>query len=343
MKFHYALVQENYMKKNTLFIIINILCFHFLYAQDSSRAATLEETRALAKNIDSTKFLSESSEASCKCIDSILLTNRSNKEIVLDIKKCIDKEVIVYQMEFKLFQSLMNGDKKSSIVINDDTSSNEYKKYYYNIERRLTDSCKALRRAAASENKEDDHSMSKDPLALEQNEKGVDLIKKDDYAGALPYFKKAVEIDSMFAFAWDNIGICYRKANDLDNALRAYQRSLSIDPKGQMPLQNIAIVYEFKKEFDKEVDAYKKLLAIYPDDPEGYYGIGRVYTLFKNDMENGLDNFCKAYNLYVKLSSPFRADAEKNINAIYHQMKKDGKEDVFNKILKNNNITPEKN
>jgi tetratricopeptide (TPR) repeat protein len=106
-----------------------------------------------------------------------------------------------------------------------------------------------------------------------------------------------------------------------------------------MPLQNIAVVYEYKKEYDKELDAYKRLLEIYPDDPEVYYGIGRIYTFFKNDPEKGLDNFCKAYNLYIKINSPYRTDAEKNISSIYRQMKKDNKENVFLKILKDNNIS----
>ena len=86
-------------------------------------------------------------------------------------------------------------------------------------------------------------------------------------------------------------------------------------------------------------DAYQRLAAIYPDDPETFYGIGRVYIL-KNDSEKALDNMCKAYNLYIKINSPYRTDAEKNIQMLYQQMKKDNKEDVFNKILKDNNINP---
>jgi len=51
-----------------------------------------------------------------------------------------------------------------------------------------------------------------------------------------------------------------------------------------------------------------------------------------------LDYMCKAYNIYVHDKSPYRSDAEKVINMIYTQMKKDNKEEEFNKILKDNNI-----
>ena len=57
-------------------------------------------------------------------------------------------------------------------------------------------------------------------------------------------------------------------------------------------------------------------------------------------MEKALDNVCKAYNIYVKEKSPYRSDAEKVINMIYKEMKKDNKEEAFKKILKDNNITP---
>lgn len=43
--------------------------------------------------------------------------------------------------------------------------------------------------------------------------------------------------------------------------------------------------------------------------------------------------------MYIKQKSPYRADAEKMINNIYTEMKKQGKEKEFNKILKANNIS----
>jgi hypothetical protein len=55
-------------------------------------------------------------------------------------------------------------------------------------------------------------------------------------------------------------------------------------------------------------------------------------------MEKALSYMCKAYNIYVKQKSPFRTDAENVINIIYKQMKKDNKEEAFNRILAENNI-----
>ncbi len=324
------------MKKILLLAIASLCFFNLLYAQ-KNKAATPEEQKEIISQLDSTAFLRESAENACKCIDSISLTNKDQVDISKEVKQCIDKQVVVYETTSKLFNSLKNPGKNISIEINVNPESNEYKKAYYDLERWLVDSCAAVRVAANSNNKEHDFSISNDLRAKEQYDKGNVYFDKEDYANALPYFKNAVKIDPQFAFAWDNLGVCYRKTNDYDNAIKAYEKSLEVDPKGQTALQNIAVAYEFKKEYDKELEAYNKLASVYPDDPETFYGIGRVYLL-KNDAEKALDNMCKAYNLYIKINSPYRSDAEKNIQYIYQLMKQSGKEDAFNKILKDNNI-----
>ncbi len=152
-------------------------------------------------------------------------------------------------------------------------------------------------------------------------------------------YEKAVEIDPEFAFAWDNIGISYRRLGDYDKALDAYNKSLAIDSTGLMPLQNIAIVYRFKKEYHKAIAAFDRLGTLDKDNPEIYFGKGQIYTAYLNDHENGLDNMCKAYNLYIQQKSPYRTDAEKIIQAIYAEMKKEGKQERFYEILKQHNIT----
>jgi tetratricopeptide (TPR) repeat protein len=158
----------------------------------------------------------------------------------------------------------------------------------------------------------------------------------------LSYFEAAVAADPKFAFAWDNVGVCSRRLGKLDEALTAYNKSLEIDPKGVTPLHNIPVVYEFQKNFDKAIEAYQNILHFYPDDPEAYYGEGRIYAFFKIDLEKALQNLCKAYNIYTNTNSPYRVDAEKNINYIHGKMKAEDKEARFFEILKENNIAAEK-
>ena len=288
-------------------------------------------------DIDTVKTLGELSAQACRCIDSITLSKKGSNEISQDIFKCIDAQVGAYQLSLKLFQSMKSsGDNK--ITINTDKKSQEYQRYYFEIERWLKDSCESLNHALASNNKESDFSMSDDTKALENYNAGVAELKREDFKKAAGYFEKAVKADPRFAFAWDNLGICNRKLGNLDGALEAYNKSLELDPKGVTPLHNIPVVYEFQKKYDQAIEAYQDILRFYPDDPEAFYGEGRIYTFFKIDMEKGLQNMCRAYNIYTSLSSPYRVDAEKNISYIYGKMKADGKEKRFFEILKENNI-----
>lgn len=309
-------------------------------------------SQAIAQQKDSTvikKLLAELAENACKCADSINVYDKSKADIVKELNKCIDEQVTVYQLGTKLLNIDTsanskdgNGDKqKIEIVINTNRESDEYKKYYFEMERYLMANCKSVKEKVATNDKLGDKSLSTNREALEYYFKGIDESKSTNEQKAIEYFKKAVKFDPEFAFAWDNLGICYRKLGDFDKAIDAYNKSLEIDPKGITPLQNIAIAYMFKKDFEKAISAYQKLSEIEKDNPEVYYGIGNIYANYMGDYEKGLSNMCKAYNLYTQQKSPYRTDAEKIINIIYVQMKKQGKEGRFNEILKENNISPQ--
>lgn len=311
-------------------LLIPILIFYssLSYSQNSKR-----------------ELLKELSETGCKCIDSIVTLDKPKNTIVDEIHKCIDTVTSTYQVGAKIADIAdlektakeKNGKKQINISINMNKESDEYKKYYYEVERYMTDSCSALKDKMARNNLLKKNSFSDNQEAVDAYNKGLDEYKNGNYDSAVTYFKKALQIDSNFAFAWDNLGITYRKMENYDKAIEAYQKSLEVDPEGLMPLQNLGIVYQYKKEYQKAIDAYKKLGELDQNNPEVFYGIGQTY-LYLNDYENALDNICKAYILYIEQKSPYRTDAEKLVSYIYAQMNKQGKAERFNEILKSNKI-----
>ncbi|HMI79651.1 MAG TPA: tetratricopeptide repeat protein [Ferruginibacter sp.] len=328
------------MKKIISLLIITWFAAQPCTAQNEKDKTATTKDILSSINLDSAGILKDNSLQACKCIDSILQARTAGKDDkpLEDIAACIDKQVTTYQMTVKLFGSLTGTDK--NIAININPASSEYKRYYTDIESWLRDSCSAMKILVASNDKtESEFSYSKNPEAIKQYNDGLKYFTKELYSEALAFFKKAVETDPSFVYAWDNLGICYRRTGDLDNALMAYNRSLKIYPEAKTPLQNIPVIHELRKDYDKALQAYKKMLQYYPDDVEAYYGMGRILIAYSNDLEKGLDNMCKAYNIYLKMKSPYRLDAEKNISYVYAKMKEQGKEDVFHKILKDNNIS----
>lgn len=315
--------------------IILLMLFMFTFAMNGQDTP----------KIDKETLIKEYAGSACSCIDSIAIYNTSNEEVSKKVHDCIDKQIVSYQMILKISEAseMMKDTTKQTIniTINSDSDSDDYKRYYYELERYLMKNCKALKRRIGTNNKKNEKSVSDNPEAVKWYNKGIKESENTHFEKAIKYYKKAVKLDPNFAFAWDNMGLAYRKLKKYNKAIIAYNKSLEIDPKGKTPLQNIAVVHVYTKEYDKAIEAYNKLAKLDNQNPEVYYGIGTVYFLYKNDNEKGLQNMCKAYNLYAEQKSPYRTDAEKIINHIYVKMKKNGNEKRFNEILKENHIIEE--
>ncbi len=327
--------------KHFFIALVGICSLQIGFGQDTSK-------KEIENPFNKKQFLKELSENACKCIDSINTGQKVKDSISSEIHSCIDKQVGAYQMGVKLAsikdlekeaKEGEDGKKNIDIAINVNPDSKEYKEYYYEMERYLINNCKAIRDKIAANDKPGDKSLSENEQAQKYYNLGLEESKNEHYEKAIEYFKKAVVFDPEFAFAYDNIGISYRKLNKFDDAIEAYEKSLKIDPNGTMPLQNIAVAYQYKKEYKKAVKAYERLAKLDDKNPEVYYGIGQIYAQYLFDYEKALDNLCQAYNLYVAQKSPYRTDAETLIQIVYKEMKKQGKEALFNDILKKHNIS----
>ncbi|WP_207421073.1 tetratricopeptide repeat protein [Desertivirga brevis] len=310
------------------------------------KAATLSLMITLCSigaSAQKTKLLRELSDQACKCVDSIYTGDLEKEQITKKISDCISKQVLAYQLGSTLSALTANLDnvkgKKVNIVVSENQQSSEYKKNYYEIERYLMDSCEAIKVKVATLDKGSNSSYSSNEEAMRYYYEGVDQLKSSKFVNGAASFEKAVALDPVFAFAWDNLGICYRNLKKYDQALNAYQRSLKIDPNGSVPLQNIPVVYQYMGEYDKAIMAYKDLERVDKDNPEIFYGVGLIYTLNLKRYKEGLDNMCVAYNLYVAQKSPYRTDCEKVIQQIYNEMKKENNEALFFETLKQNNIS----
>jgi tetratricopeptide (TPR) repeat protein len=275
-------------------------------------------------NVDQVEIISDEA---CDCISKIDTDNKTKNEA---IKNCIASSIV---------KNLGAEESKNENDVSDiQLSITAYKK----IESYLVENCEGLKQLSFAENKEFKHSSSENVLAQLAYDDGMEYLDQGDYENAIPKFKKAIEIDPKFAFAWDNLGVSFRKTNQYEEAIKAYKKSLQINPKGRLPLINIAVTYNLNKEFDDAIKYYNKFTAIYKDDPEGYYGLGLIlYT--NNKPEEGLDNLIRAYTIYSDQNSPYRADAAKKIGYMYNDLKSQNKLDVFNKVATKYNLKIESN
>lgn len=294
-----------------------------------------KEVKLSDLNID---FKKSTGDGICTCIDSIQTGSKSRDSINAEIKACIDDKVMAYQMIVKLSdaqkQAEKSGEKSTNVEINTNKESQSYKKYFYELQEYLMDNCPALKTKLAINDRMSEYSLSQNEEAMKFYRKGLEETQKGDFKAAILNYEKAVVFDPKFAFAYDNMGICYRRLNQYDEAIKAYEKSLKIDPNGTMPLQNMAVAYSYKGEFKKAIKAYERLAKITPNNPEVFYGIGLIYHGNLNDQEKALDNMCQALVLYSEQNSAYRTDAERVISKIYKVMKEANQLELFNSILK---------
>ena len=331
-----------------ILILLMLLSFNFVTAQDKNKDNNNEQTAKL-ETFNRDEMLKDYADKACKCIDSIRTGDKTTQLISEEIAACIDKQVLPYQIIEQMTPSVnnqikkLNGEKdadtlqSSTTIVIAEKGSEAYDKYYRKIENYLMENCPAIKSKVATRDELMMFGVSKNEKAVKWFTKGVDAAEAGNLKKAIKYYKKALKIDADFPFAWDNLGLAYRKTGQYDKALKAYAESMKLLPGNKTPVQNSAVVYTYLQDWDKAIEMYNKLIQIDPDDPESYYGIGQVLTA-KKDYEKALDNLCKAYNIYIDMNSPYRSDAEKLINYLYQQFKKDDKEDVFKEILKKNHI-----
>ena len=312
--------------KNTLLLLLTLTINLAVIAQETGQTTSEKQVKQWAKN-------------ACKCVESVSTYNRPTNEVAMDISECLEKEMEGIESNSKQKTSEKKTNTQVDFSVDNSVKSEEYKKQYYELERYMMNNCTSLKSKMATDEKQSVKSFSDNPQAVDYYSKGMKETEKANYTKAAEYYEKAVKENPEFAFAWDNLGVCYRRLNEFDKAIAAYLKSLELDPKGKMPLQNLGIAYQYKKEYDKAIQAYEKLAELDSNNPEVYYGMGNVYASNLSDYENALKNMCKAYSLYVEQKSPYRVDAEKMIGFIYGEMKKQGKEELFNQILKENGIS----
>lgn len=294
------------------------------------------------------KFIKKVAKEACKCSDAISSTI-GKEEVVEQLNSCITAEIVKQQM-YKAFNDLKDvkkliKDAKVSVRNGDTTvlvGKEEEKtiiadKNFREIQDYMMKNCKGLKHLVASNDMLSDKSLSKNPEAMKVYNEGEDYFKKQKLDKAAEKFKRAVELDPHFAFAWDNLGLTYRYLGNYDEALKCYKKSLEVDPYGTMPLQNMAIVYEYKKDYNQAAATYAKLIKAEPDNPEGYYGAGRAFYMAE-DYEKGTDFMFKAYKIYGEIKSPYMGDAEKTLSMFFKDLKQKGKENIFLDAAKKNDV-----
>ena len=131
-----------------------------------------------------------------------------------------------------------------------------------------------------------------DPVT--HNYLGIIYQKKQLPDLAISHFKKAIELNSGYSQARNNLGVTYLDLKEWDSAIATFKDVLSdlLYATPQFPLANIGRAYFNKKEYGLAEVYFKKALEKQPNFIVALNGLGETYITTKN--------YPKAIEVYEK-------------------------------------------
>jgi len=256
------------------------------------------------------------------------------QKVAIEICNCVDTIENIDSLEAKVDRCSQQG---LATVI--EASSDEVQEIYSSedaVEETITKAmqtlitvCLKIRKYIIKDRRDKFYTRSSSSEANKFYDDGNDLFGKEDYKGALKRYTMALKKDPVYIYALDNTGLTYRKLGDIKKAIKCYKKSLDLYPEGSFALQNLAYAYSALNDFQNALVCYQKMAFFYPDDPEGYFGIGKLYVS-TGQYETAMDYVFTAHRIYIATKSDYVNDSEKLISVIYNKLREQNKLDVFN-------------
>jgi tetratricopeptide (TPR) repeat protein len=146
------------------------------------------------------------------------------------------------------------------------------------------------------------------PTAKTWNGRGVALQLEGRHAEAEESYNRALEIDSSYPFAHNNIGVLIWHKSDTKNAINAFRRALQAPSPPVEARLNLALGLFRRKHIDLSLEAYRQVLSSAPEHPVAWNGIGLILV--------ELEKYSDARNAFARAiqANPDFAEAHYNLS-----------------------------
>ena len=136
---------------------------------------------------------------------------------------------------------------------------------------------------------------------------------------AIKFYLQAIEVESRFIQAYDNLGQLFRVTEQYSQAIECYEKSISIYPLGHIAQINLATLYYNQNNSTKAMQHYKSIIKIQPESPEGYYGVAQI-LLDRKSYNDALEYARKALIRYKEQPNTGIGDCYSIIGLIYYYL-----------------------
>ncbi len=115
---------------------------------------------------------------------------------------------------------------------------------------------------------------------------GLGILSRDEYARALPFFEKAVDIDPNYAEAWYQAGFCFGMLGRHAEALKASRQAARLRPEWAQTFVNIGASSFALGQYKDAAEAYRQASKLDTDNADIQYALGlSLNKLGKTDEE----------------------------------------------------------
>src|SRR6202165_5821591 len=144
------------------------------------------------------------------------------------------------------------------------------------------------------------------PTAKTWNGRGVALQLEGRHTEAEESYNRALEIDSSYPFAHNNIGVLIWHKSDTKNAINSFRRALQAPSPPVEARLNLALGLFRRKHIDLSLEAYRQVLSTAPEHPVAWNGIGLILV--------ELEKYSDARNAFARAiqANPDFAEAHYN-------------------------------
>jgi protein O-GlcNAc transferase len=136
---------------------------------------------------------------------------------------------------------------------------------------------------------------------------GIVAMRKGEYANALEYLAKAVELDATFALAFSNIGAVRlemysrqgRKDEDLALAMESFRKAAGLDATLGLAWRGLGVACRMNGDLSGAIAAWERAVAADPTDSYSRISLGRAY------LDRGDKSLARAaFEKYLEVRGP---------------------------------------
>ena len=145
---------------------------------------------------------------------------------------------------------------------------------------------------------------------------GLDYVMLNDYADAVKWLERAVELEPKNKEAWYYLGRAYYTEKDVPDAQKAFLTVLDLDPRDARAENNLGLIFESEAKVTQALDAYRQAIAWQQGSPrpseQPYVNLGNL-LMKEGRTEEAIPHLQRAVSLapsnafcHLKLGEAYR-------------------------------------